>query len=77
MKESKLVIRARYRPEILERVLRVIRHRQFEIEKIYMYRKENNENNVSIKILVNSNRKISLLYNQLIKLIDIFDIEIL
>lgn len=75
MKEYQLKILARYCPEILERILRVIRHRQFKLEKVNMRRKFK-EKKIIVTIIVNSDRKISLLYNQLMKLIDIYQVII-
>ncbi|HGJ5857965.1 acetolactate synthase 2 small subunit [Arsenophonus nasoniae] len=75
MRHYRLNIEARFRPEILERILQVTRHRGFQVNTISMNQGLDG-NNVSIEITVNSQRPLNLLYSQLIKLVDIFDIEI-
>lgn len=75
MRHYRLNIEARFRPEILERILRVTRHRGFQVNAISM-RQALDENNISIEITVNSQRPVDLLCSQLIKLVDVFDIEI-
>lgn len=72
-----LVINANYSSEILERILRVVRHRKFEIYKITMNRKvEENTNSVIIKLKIISKYPINLLYNQLKKIIYINNIDL-
>lgn len=71
----RLNIEARFRPEILERILRVTRHRGFQVNAIIMNQRSDG-NNVSIEITVNSQRPLNILCSQLIKLVDVFDIEI-
>ncbi|MFV9996694.1 MAG: acetolactate synthase 2 small subunit [Arsenophonus endosymbiont of Dermacentor nuttalli] len=75
MKQYLLNIEARFRPEILERILRVTRHRGFQVNTMSMSQALD-ESNVSIEITVNSQRPLSLLYSQLTKLVDVFDVEI-
>lgn len=77
MIEYKIIIYADYSSEILERILRVIRHRKFEIYNFIMSRKfEENIDSVIIDIKIISKYPISLLYNQLIKLIYINKIKV-
>lgn len=75
MRQYRLNIEARCRPEILERILRVTRHRGFQVNAISMNQRSDG-NNVSIEITVNSQRPLNILCSQLIKLVDVFDIEI-
>ncbi|HGJ5874396.1 MULTISPECIES: acetolactate synthase 2 small subunit [Arsenophonus] len=75
MRHYRLNIEARFRPEILERILRVTRHRGFQVNAIIMNQRSDG-NNVSIEITVNSQRPLNILCSQLIKLVDVFDIEI-
>lgn len=62
---------ARHRPEILERLLRVIRHRGFIVIKMDM---ELIEDKVQIQFAVKSERALELLLNQLEKLPDVVEI---
>ncbi|MGX3021341.1 acetolactate synthase 2 small subunit [Ursidibacter sp. B-7004-1] len=68
MKTYDLTIQANKRPEILERLLRVIRHRGFEVITL----QTQTENNIiELKVKVQSERAIELLLNQLVKLPDV------
>ena len=62
-----LAVTAAQRPEVLERILRVARHRGFTVMQMQMRLEEDN---VSLDIKVDSERAIELLTNQLSKLID-------
>ncbi|MDO6500566.1 acetolactate synthase 2 small subunit [Photobacterium sanguinicancri] len=65
-----LDIKADDKPVLLERVLRVIRHRGFIIKKVIAT--QNHESKVaSVEIIVDSDRPISTLINQIEKLWDI------
>ncbi|KXI22727.1 acetolactate synthase 2 small subunit [Photobacterium sanguinicancri] len=65
-----LDIKADDKPVLLERVLRVIRHRGFIIKKVIAT--QNHESKVaSVEIVVDSDRPISTLVNQIEKLWDI------
>ncbi|KMV29343.1 acetolactate synthase 2 small subunit [Photobacterium swingsii] len=65
-----LDIKADDKPVLLERVLRVIRHRGFIIKKVIAT--QNHESKVaSVEIVVDSDRPISTLINQIEKLWDI------
>lgn len=62
---------AQHRPEVLERVLRVIRLRGFTVTNMDMALVETK---VQIKITVKSDRTFDLLVNQLAKLPDVLNI---
>ena len=63
---------AQHRPEILERVLRVIRLRGFTVTNMDMTLVETQ---VQLKITVKSDRTFDLLVNQLAKLPDVIEIK--
>ena len=63
---------AQHRPEVLERILRVIRLRGFTITNMEMALVETK---VQIKITVKSDRTFDLLVNQLAKLPDVMEIK--
>ena len=62
---------AQHRPEVLERVLRVIRLRGFTVTSMEMTLVDTQ---VQLKITVKSNRIFDLLVNQLAKLPDVLNI---
>lgn len=68
MQQYQFVIRANKRPETLERLLRVIRHRGFEVLSL---RAENEGTEMKLNVVVQSERNITLLHNQLSKLPDV------
>ena len=68
MNEYKLELVARHRPEVLERILRVVRHRGFTVTTMEMTLIETQ---VRLKITVKSDRTLDLLVSQLEKLPDI------
>ena len=68
MNEYKLELIARHRPEVLERILRVARHRGFTVTTMEMTLIETQ---VRLKITVKSDRTLDLLVSQLEKLPDI------
>ena len=70
MNEYKLELVARHRPEVLERILRVARHRGFTVTTMEMTL----ETQVRLKITVKSDRTFDLLVNQLVKLPDVLNI---
>lgn len=70
MNQHQLLIEARARPEVLERILRVVRHRGFQISTMHMCQ-ENDKGSINIDIKVSSLRNIVLLSSQLEKLIDV------
>ncbi len=57
------------RPEVLERVLRVVRHRGFKVTRMNMQLEDSKT--ASLDMAVESERAIELLTNQLEKLIDV------
>ena len=63
---------AQHRPEVLERVLRVIRLRGFTVTNMDMTLVESQ---VQLKITVKSDRTFDLLVNQLAKLPDVLGIK--
>lgn len=72
MNEYKLELVARYRPEVLERILRVARHRGFTVTTMDMILIGTQ---VRLKITVKSDRTLDLLVNQLAKLPDVNEIK--
>ncbi len=68
MQHYQLEIVTQNRPETIERVLRVIRHRGFEIINLML---KSQENEIIFNLEIKSERVIDLLKNQLIKLIDV------
>lgn len=75
MIRNQLLIQARFYPEMLERVLRVVRHRGFLVCTINMSPIVNTHN-VSIELTVASQRSVALLFAQLNKLMDVICVEI-
>lgn len=63
---------AQHRPEVLERILRVIRHRGFTVTKMEMALIDDK---VRLKFTVKSDRTFDLLVNQLAKLPDVIEIK--
>ncbi|MCT8525444.1 acetolactate synthase 2 small subunit [Glaesserella parasuis] len=72
MQQYQFVIKANKRPETLERLLRVIRHRGFEVLSLNA---ENNGSEITLNITVQSERAVELLLNQLVKLPDVVTIS--
>ncbi|MDY4281122.1 MAG: acetolactate synthase 2 small subunit [[Pasteurella] mairii] len=68
MQQYQFVIKANKRPETLERLLRVIRHRGFEVLSLQA---ENEGTEMRLNVVVQSKRNITLLHNQLSKLPDV------
>ncbi|MGF1844910.1 acetolactate synthase 2 small subunit [Vibrio clamense] len=76
MERYLLDIKADDKPVLLERVLRVIRHRGFIIKQVAAT--QNHESNVaSVEIIVDSDRPISFLVNQIEKLWDIKSVDVM
>lgn len=75
MMQHQLAILARFRPEVLERILRVTRHRGFQISSMTMDHLPDGDN-VNIEMTVNSQRPLTQLYAQLTKLSDVSEVEI-
>ncbi len=75
MTHHQLSIQARFRPEVLERVLRVARHRGFRVCAMNMMTAANPDQ-INIELTVASQRPVDLLSTQLSKLLDIACVEI-
>ncbi|EOU9535474.1 acetolactate synthase 2 small subunit [Cronobacter dublinensis] len=75
MMQHQLAVQARFRPETLERVLRVVRHRGFQICAMNMATGANAED-INIELTVASPRPVELLFSQLSKLVDVACVEI-
>lgn len=75
MTHHQLSIQARFRPEILERVLRIARHRGFQVRAMNMTEANGGEA-VNIELTVASQRPVDLLSTQLSKLLDVAHVEI-
>ncbi|MCI5763956.1 acetolactate synthase 2 small subunit [Actinobacillus porcinus] len=68
---TELTIVANYRPEVLERILRVVRHRGYQVTEMKMVL-ENEK--VWVDLTVTSQRDVCLLVPQLKKLFDVIDV---
>ncbi|WP_074013262.1 acetolactate synthase 2 small subunit [Candidatus Sodalis sp. SoCistrobi] len=75
MMQHSLSIQARFRPEVVERILRVVRHRGFELCALNMTPRVEAEN-INIHLTVASKRSVDLLPAQLSKLMDVACVEI-
>ncbi len=75
MNQHQLTIAAQHRPEALERIIRVVRHRGFQIKTLQMGHHANTDS-ISIEITVMSSRNIELLSTQLSKLMDVDSVQI-
>ena len=75
MMQHQLSIEARFRPEILERILRVVRHRGFQVCAMNMAT-GSNADNINIEMTVASQRSVDLLSTQLSKLMDVACVQI-
>ncbi|WGE49970.1 acetolactate synthase 2 small subunit [Actinobacillus equuli subsp. haemolyticus] len=72
MQRYDLTIKANTRPETLERILRVIRHRGFEVLNLQAV---NSGEEIAIQLTLQSQRDISLLAAQLEKLFDVLAVS--
>ncbi|EFX91039.1 ACT domain protein [Actinobacillus ureae ATCC 25976] len=72
MQRYDLTIKANKRPETLERILRVIRHRGFEVLNLQAV---NSGEEIAIQLTLQSQRDISLLTAQLEKLFDVLAVS--
>ncbi|MEW7313073.1 acetolactate synthase 2 small subunit [Buttiauxella gaviniae] len=75
MMQHQLAVTARFRPETLERVLRVVRHRGFQVCSMNMVT-VGNADDINIELTVASLRPVELLFSQLSKLVDVGRVEI-
>jgi len=70
--EHQIELTAQHRPEVLERILRVVRHRGFTVTQMDM---QLIEDKVRLKFTVKSDRTLDLLVSQLEKLPDVIEIK--
>ncbi|EEX50550.1 IlvM [Pasteurella multocida] len=73
MQTYQFTLEVKQRPETLERVLRVIRHRGFYVVSMNM---TSIEDEARIDFTVKSDRTLNLLTNQLVKVYDVKDIHL-
>ena len=74
MKQHQLNLITGSRPEVLERVLRVVRHRGFALCTLNM---EQDCQQLRITVTVESERPIQQLWSQLVKLVDVSRVDAL
>ena len=70
--EHQIDLTAQHRPEVLERILRVVRHRGFTVTQMDM---QLIDGKVRLKFTVKSDRTLDLLVSQLEKLPDVVTIN--
>nr|WP_314953943.1 acetolactate synthase 2 small subunit [uncultured Aggregatibacter sp.] len=70
--EHQIDLTAQHRPEVLERILRVVRHRGFTVTQMDM---QLIDDKVRLKFTVKSDRTLDLLVSQLEKLPDVIEIK--
>ena len=70
--EHQIDLTAQHRPEVLERILRVIRHRGFTATQMDM---QLINDKVRLKFTVKSDRTLDLLVSQLEKIYDVVEIK--
>ena len=70
MMQHQVAVEARFNPETLERVLRVVRHRGFQVCSMNM-EAASDAQNINIELTVASPRSVDLLFSQLSKLVDV------
>ena len=70
--EHQIDLTAQHRPEVLERILRVVRHRGFTVTQMDM---QLIDDKVRLKFTVKSERTLDLLASQLEKLPDVIEIK--
>lgn len=75
MMHHQVAVQARFNPETLERVLRVVRHRGFQICAMNM-ETGSDAQNINIELIVASLRPVELLFSQLSKLVDVAHVDI-
>ena len=73
MKEYQLTLQAQWRPEVLERILRVVRHRGFRLLQLEM---NSSETQIELAFKVAGERPIGNLVSQLDKLFDVQQIDV-
>ena len=76
MERYLLDIKADDKPVLMERVLRVVRHRGFVVKQVAGT--QNHESKIaSVEIIVDSDRPISFLTNQIEKLWDVISVDVI
>ena len=70
--EHHIELTAQHRPEVLERILRVVRHRGFTVTQMDM---QLIDDKVRLKFTVKSDRTLELLVSQLEKLPDVIEMK--
>ena len=70
--EHQIDLTAQHRPEVLERILRVVRHRGFTVTQMDM---QLIDDKVRLKFTVKSDRTLELLVSQLEKIYDMVEIK--
>ncbi|EFF7905959.1 acetolactate synthase 2 small subunit [Escherichia coli] len=75
MMQHQVNVSARFNPETLERVLRVVRHRGFQVCSMNMAAASDAQN-INIELTVASPRSVDLLFSQLNKLVDVAHVAI-
>ena len=70
--EHQIELTAQHRPEVLERILRVVRHRSFTVTQMDM---QLIDDKVRLKFTVKSDRTLDLLVSQLEKIYDVVEIK--
>lgn len=70
--EHQIDLTAQHRPEVLERILRVVRHRGFTVTQMDM---QLINDKVRLKFTVKSDRTLDLLVSQLEKIYDVVEIK--
>ena len=70
--EHQIDLTAQHRPEVLERILRVVRHRGFTVTQMDM---QLIDDKVQLKFTVKSDRTLDLLVSQLEKLPDVIEMK--
>ena len=68
---TEITVVANHRPETLERILRVVRHRGFTVVNMQM---KLNNHKIWLDFSVQSEREIHLLINQMSKVYDVIDV---
>ncbi len=74
MNQHNVQIETQFRPEVLERVLRLTRHRGFRVDDMEMSTSVDCKS-LNIRVTVSSDRSIQLLSRQLEKLMDVTRVE--
>ena len=70
--EHQIELTAQHRPEVLERILRIVRHRGFTVTQMDM---QLIDDKVRLKFTIKSDRTLDLLVSQLEKIYDVVEIK--